>query len=198
MPDVPRTLSPTRGAASLLVEALLVILAGAAFALAANRISPRGLALGRDYFPPASIPTAVPAANTLAVARGLQVIDGPRIGQLFRDPGYQSGAIVFVDAREDQHYRERHIPGAYAFDRYHPEQHLLSVVPACMAAQQIVVYCSGGTCEDSVFAALMLRDAGIPAEKLFVYVGGITEWMAAKLPVETGPRGSGNLQEHAP
>jgi hypothetical protein len=39
----------------------------------------------------------------------------------------------------------------------------------------------------------MLRDAGVPREALFVYAGGITEWKAGGLPVESGVRGSGQL-----
>jgi rhodanese-related sulfurtransferase len=61
-----------------------------------------------------------------------------------------------------------------------------------------VVYCNGGECEDSEFAAIMLRDAGVPREMLFVFAGGIVEWKAAGLPVETGPRGSGQLLQRPP
>ena len=55
--------------------------------------------------------------------------------------------------------------------------------------------CNGGTCEDSEFAALSLRDAGVPSNKLFVYIGGFAEWVTNGLPVELGPRKSGRLQE---
>jgi rhodanese-related sulfurtransferase len=68
------------------------------------------------------------------------------------------------------------------------------VLPACLAAQKIVVYCTGGKCEDSEFAAGTLLEAGIPAAKISVYIGGITEWTAAKLPLETGTRKSGMLK----
>ena len=69
-----------------------------------------------------------------------------------------------------------------------------TVLPVCLAAQKVVVYCTGGACEDSEFAALMLRDAGVPRENVYVYVGGITEWIANGLPVETGARGSGQMK----
>jgi rhodanese-related sulfurtransferase len=58
---------------------------------------------------------------------------------------------------------------------------------------KVVVYCSGGECEDSEFAAIMLRDAGVPRDILFVYAGGILEWKATGLPVETGARLSGEI-----
>jgi len=68
------------------------------------------------------------------------------------------------------------------------------VLPACLGALQVVVYCTGGQCEDSEFAAIMLRDAGIQRQNLFVYPGGINEWSALKLPVELGARKSGQLK----
>jgi rhodanese-related sulfurtransferase len=61
----------------------------------------------------------------------------------------------------------------------------------CLAAEKIVVYCAGGDCEDSRFAAILLRDAGVAPEKLFVYSGGLHAWTAAGLPVESGERRSG-------
>ncbi len=65
-------------------------------------------------------------------------------------------------------------------------------------AERVVVYCNGGNCEDSELAASLLRDAGIPAEKLQVYLGGFTEWEAQGMPVEIGVRSSGQLREVKP
>jgi len=201
---------------NVLLEALLVVVVGAAFALAANRISPRGLALSRNYFPAgthnlvAVAPTAgrgPNAAGTNAAAlspaellaaelkeKGLQLIDQHKAVQFFRDPRRQQGAVVFVDARDEQRYRAGHIPGAYEFDPYRPEKYFDTVLPVCQAAEQIVVYCNGGDCDDSETAALLLRDVGIANQKLMVYGGGIKAWTANNLPVELGDRNSGNLR----
>jgi len=118
--------------------------------------------------------------------------------QLFRDVRYEQGLVVFVDARDDAHYQAGHIPGAWQFNHYRAENYLDAVLPVCLNAQQVVVYCTGGECEDSEFAAIMLRDAGVPGEKLFVFTGGFTEWAGNKLPVETGARLSGQLLDHKP
>jgi rhodanese-related sulfurtransferase len=126
--------------------------------------------------------------------KGLQVMDGSQTAQLFHNPRFQSNLIVFIDARDEEHYRQGHIPGAYEFDPYHPEKYFDTVLPVCQKAEQIVVYCNGGDCDDSESAALLLRDVGIPNQKLFVYGGGITEWTTNSLPVETGARNSGNLR----
>ncbi len=191
-------------------EALFVAVIGAVFAFGANLVSPRGLALTRNYFP-AGINRPVPAArnvaNTNAPASspaqllavrlkelGLQWVDGHQAAQLFHDPRFKQGSIAFIDARDEQHYGEGHIPGACEFDPYHPEKYFATVLPVCQAAEQIVVYCNGGDCDDSESAAITLRDVGIANRKLFVYTGGITEWTTNGLPVEIGGRNSGNLR----
>jgi len=195
----------------LLLEAALVSLVGGALALAANGLSPQGLKLDRDYFPgstkiqpaPGTAPTTgisrtnkpAPTANELLAARlkqnGLQLIETDEVLKLFHDPRREQGLVVFVDARPDANYQAGHIPGAFQFDHFHPENYLAAVLPVCLAAQQIVVYCHGGDCVDSENAALMLsHDAGIAKEKLFVYGGGITEWTDRGLPVESGARKS--------
>ena len=195
----------------VMLEAVLVAGMGTAVAFMANGLSPRGLKLTRDYFPgssrtgagvlPATITVkggspAQPSAAEMALARlrekGLQVVDGKQAREMFEDPRFAQGAIIFIDARNDEHYQQGHIPGAWPFDRYHPENYLPTVLPACQLAQQVVVYCTGGDCEDSEFAALFLRDsAQIPGEKLFVFAGGWTEWTERGLPMETGGRKSG-------
>ena len=198
----------------IILEALLISVAGLVFGLAANSISPKGLRLNRDYFPTgqshataaitsnaAPIPTAPsvtnPSVTTLPNAtaqrlqqRGLQVVSSQEALDAFKDPRYQQGLIVFIDARDDAHYAAGHIPNAWQFDHYHPDSFLPGLLPLCIGANKVVVYCTGGECEDSEFAAVMLRDAGVPAPSVYVYTGGITDWKAQGRAIETGIRGS--------
>lgn len=181
----------------VLVEAAVVAVVGAVIAFAANAISPRGLALARNYFPSTTGESVRPPLMPLVAgikANGLQWVDGDRAVRLFKDPAFREQRILFIDARDEEHYREGHIPGAYEFDPYHPEKEIATVLPLCQGAEKIVVYCTGGDCEDSQFAAIALRDAGIPNLKLFVFAGGIGEWMTNGLPVETGGRNSGAMR----
>ncbi len=123
---------------------------------------------------------------------------GNAVVELFHDLRYEQGLVILVDARDDAHYQAGHIPGAWQFDHYHPEQYLPAVLPVCLNAQKVVVYCTGGACEDSEFAAIMLREAGVPRDSLFVYTGGITEWMTNGQPLESGARGSGVVVRRKP
>lgn len=180
-------------------EAILLAIAGTLFALAANALSPRGLKITRDYFPAAPITrTNIATGADPLLARmqqlGLNLAASNEVARLFRDPGYEQGLIVFVDARNDHAYQSGHVPGAWQLDRYRPENYLPTVLPLCMNAQKVVIYCSGGQCDDSEFAAVMLRDAGVPADNILVYGGGISEWTNG-MPFEVGVRGSGHIIE---
>jgi rhodanese-related sulfurtransferase len=187
-------------AKKVFVEALCVAVVGAAVAFTANQISPRGLTLTRNYFPaknsPRAIVTLTPEQRLAERVKrnGLQLVNKNQAVNLFHDPRFKQNTVVFVDARDESNYQKGHIPGAYEFDPYHPDKYFTAILPICRAAEQIVVYCTGGDCDDSETAAILLRDVGIANRKLFVYGGGITEWTTNNLPIETGARNSGNLR----
>ncbi len=198
----------------VLLEALVVAAVGAAVAFAANAVSPRGLKLTRDFFglnvkvahpqtaggltnSAASWGTNAPSLHALLAARlrekGISLVDSNEVIRLFDDPRCQQNLVLFVDAREDEYYQKGHIPGAYQLDYYRPENYLASLLPLCQLAEQIVVYCNGGNCEDSEFAATFLLSAQVPKEKLQVYGGGFHEWQTNRLPIEVGQRLSGQI-----
>lgn len=191
----------------IFAEACGVALAGILLALAANRVSPRGLSLTRDYFPSlAADPGSAPAVGQSSVnpvtarlrERGFQVITGDELLALFRDPRHVREQVVIVDARGDEHYQRGHIPGAFQFDHYRAADFLPVVLPVCRTAEKIAVYCTGGDCEDSEHAVALLVQAGIPRERLWISPGGMAEWSARRNPIETGPRLSGIIQPAAP
>jgi rhodanese-related sulfurtransferase len=194
---------------ALLLEAGLVTAIGAVLALAANELSPRGLTLNRNYSPGGALTAVRTASSGLETngqsmaqqlerqlaTEGLQLAGGNRAVEMFHSSLQDQGAVIFVDARDDEHYQAGHIPGAFQLDHFHPERYLALTLPACQAAQKIVVYCKGGNCEDSEQTAIFLRDAGIPRDRLFVYTGGFDEWTANHLPVEMGERNTGAVEK---
>jgi len=196
-----------------LQEGALVAVVGAALAFAANALSPRGLQLSKNYFPGSGLMSPTPATSTnvpsaaaattnvpyeLLSARlradGLQLADSNQVVQFFRDPRREQDGVIFIDARDDEHYQAGHIPGAYLFNRYHEENYLTNVLQPLQIAEQIIFYCNGGDCDDSEHTALYLREGmKIPKEKVFVYGGGMQEWATNNLPIELGARNSGQL-----
>ena len=200
-----------------LKESLVITIIGVVFALAANKLSPRGLSLTRNYFPqspsssrlqPPHTPTTQEPTNADATLprrgsssplqarlaeKGLQSISHQKAVQLYRDVRFAQGLIVFVDARDDKHFQAGHVPGAHQFDHYRMENYVQDVLAICQAAEQVVVYCNGGDCEDSVFAATDLLELGVAGAKLLIYEGGINEWKRDKMPIETSHRPSENV-----
>ncbi len=197
-PTDPKPSDRRRKVKKTLLEAVIVAVVGSVLALAANTISPRGLTLAKNYFPGATNgAVSAPVLPLLAgiKQKGLQWLDGRQAAQLFKDPRFQQQMIVFLDARDPEHFQQGHIPGAYEFDPYHAENYFADVLPVCQTAEQVVVYCNGGDCEDSQFAAVALRDAGIANQKLFVFAGGMPEWTLLGMPVETGGRNGGKRRD---
>jgi rhodanese-related sulfurtransferase len=198
---------------SLFLEGLAVALIGLGLAFAANALSPRGLQLSRDYFPTdtqvrsgsgsptssaaGSVSNAPSSAELLAQklkALGVRYIGSNEVVALFHDPRAAADVVTFIDARNEEHYSQGHIPGAFLLDYYRPQDHLVAVLPAAQAAEAVVVYCNGGSCEDSQLTTLLLNDAGVPPDKLQIYLGGFAEWETNGLPVEVGERRSGQLR----
>jgi len=203
-----------RKAGNVLWEVLAIGAAGIILGLVGNSVSPRGLVLTRDYFflaQPAATNTTTNALaggttngasaaqilEALLRSEGLRLADSNLVAQLYADPRRAQDLVVFIDAREDKFYKEGHIPGAYELDYYHPEPYFPTVMPVCAIAEQVVVYCNGGDCEDSRHAAQMLGSMGIAKDKLLVYAGGIREWERNRLPVEVGERKSGQMRAEA-
>jgi rhodanese-related sulfurtransferase len=205
-----------RACREILLEAAMVGLVGGLLAFAANAVSPRALRLTADYFPaPPKPPQTGSAGRSLAQATagtrtvsprelvaeqakawGLQSLSSNEVSQLFRDPGYVLEKTIFVDARPKQEYESGHIPGAYEFYRFYAADYVGIVLPACSAAEKIVVYCLSAECDEALHAAVSLRDAaGVSNQKLFVYLGGFAEWATNNFPVERGARNSGELNK---
>ena len=212
--EAPTARRPSASGVSVLKQALVVALVAFGLALLANQLSPRGIALTRDYFPtvgattvgapdPAAAATSPAAALGDALVPGLES-DGVKSADaksavlFFNDARREMGLIIFVDARADQSYAEGHIPGAWQLDRFYPEKYLPDLLLACAVAETVVVYCNGGECEDSVFATRLLLGAGVPAGRLRVFMGGLKEWSALGQPVESGARNSGVLKGGKP
>ena len=89
-----------------------------------------------------------------------------------------AGTITAVDALDDAHYADGHIPGAK-----HCDYEKMS--PNCLPpdkATPLVFYCAGGMCPVSKMAANTAVESGYT--KVAVYEGGIKGWKAAGLPVE--------------
>ena len=202
-----------------LVEFVVIAGVGLVIGLIANAFNRDGLDLSENYFrrpavsprpsptpppltttatDPANHGTAPPPERDPLVARiedelGLQAVTHDEAVETFEDPYRLDGVYLFIDARDDEHYLDGHIPGAVQMDHYHKDRYLPAVLEACAAASRIIVYCEGGECEDSEFATRILLEAGVDWGLLHIYAAGYAAWTEAGLPVEIGPRDSGDI-----
>jgi len=134
--------------------------------------------------PPTAESAATDAVKQRLAEKGLATVTFDEVKALFEDPMYQYGAYVFVDARNDERFAEGHIPGALQLDHYHVERYIGAVLEQIPGKLKVIVYCTGGSCEDSEFAAMDLVYSGVPASQLAVYLGGIEEWKARGMPLQ--------------
>ena len=103
---------------------------------------------------------------------------------------HDQGAL-FLDARRTSVYEQGHIPGARPFSVW--ESDIDDKVNKLFAERSdpkdqnlpIVVYCSGGDCEDSHMLAQKLW--GIQFNNVYVYKDGFPDWQKRAEPVHTGP-----------
>lgn len=121
------------------------------------------------------------AANALAdtapaKVAGASTIDA-QMAKLLHDKG-----IVFVDARDDAHFKEGHIPGAKHLsvkDEGFTEANLSAIAPK---NKPVVFYCTGVTCMASSMAAQKAVEWGWST--IYYFRGGLTQWKTSGLPVE--------------
>lgn len=163
---------------------------GLCVAIIANFLSPRGLSLSRDYFP-AAIPDETPKPPVIvenptpAPTHEFATATRAEVEAFTRDSRFVTQKFVLIDARNVANYQAGHIPGALQYDHFRPTDNIAQIAPACLAAEKIILYCHGGTCEDSIFAARLLVGYGVPAARLAIYEKGIEDWRAANLPVQS-------------
>jgi rhodanese-related sulfurtransferase len=98
--------------------------------------------------------------------------------------------VLFLDARRTSVYEQGHIPGARTFSVW--ESDIDDKVRKLFdersdprdQALPIVIYCSGGDCEDSHMLAQKLW--GIQFNNVYVYKDGFPDWQKHDAPVHTG------------
>jgi molybdopterin/thiamine biosynthesis adenylyltransferase/rhodanese-related sulfurtransferase len=87
-------------------------------------------------------------------------------------------ASVFVDVREEDEWREGHIPGAVHVPRGFLESRIEQVAPD--RSVPVVLYCAGGS--RSAFAAKTLEELGY--ENVVSLAGGFTDWKRNGFPTQ--------------
>lgn len=154
----------------------IIILVGISVTLAmvVNFLSPKGIALIGQWDTSKGVITASPTGSE----EGLQEIDSvARAKEIF-----DSGKVLFVDARSPDNYADGHIPGAVSLPVGQFDDLIGSFLDRHSPDQPIVTYCSGRTCEDSHHLAELL--SGLGFDNVRVFIDGFPGWEAEGYPIE--------------
>ncbi len=202
----------------MLVETVIVAVVSLGIGLGANAINEDGLKLSKNYFErprPVPAPPVPPASRESPAAGSTQAAADPAqapanaaaqrlqaagigiahihdVKEMLASPLFGSTHFL-IDARDDEHYQDGHISGAYQLDHYRADRYLPTLLPLLLPAEKIILYCNGGECEDSELAAMDLIQQGISHSRISVYLEGYQEWVSRQELVEKGERGSGNI-----
>jgi len=102
---------------------------------------------------------------------------------LYEDPPY----VMVIDARSKAHYEEGHIPGSFLLDHYHQDRYIEELKPVLEESAIIVIYCTGGDCEDSIFLSnSLVYHHGVEKEKIYIFEGGVEVWEGLAFPMKEG------------
>lgn len=164
----------TAGISALLLKALCIVLVGAGAGLAYNALSDAGI--------PLHTPDHLAATEVIGWELHLQ---GLRATLRDAKRAFDRKNAVFVDARSSYAYAAGHIPGAinYLGNDYAPDvEKMLSDLPR---DTEIIAYCSGGSCMNSVkIARLLIEKYGFTRARAFY--DGWPAWVSAGYPVQKG------------
>ena len=159
--------------------------APAAIPSAAPAFVPRGVPTGVPAEPAKAAPAPAASSKTFAPHpdRASVEIGTDEAEQLFREKR------LFLDARRTSAYADGHIPKARSFPVW--ESDIADRVKTFYEEgldqnAPIVIYCSGGDCEDSHMLAEKLYMVGF--NNLLVYKDGFPGWQKRALPAVKGPK----------
>ncbi|MCP4593473.1 MAG: rhodanese-like domain-containing protein [bacterium] len=183
-------------------EAIVLAMIGAGLGLAGNMVRARPLPLGEDHFKMRTAGSRGAGIEGAGAETGEGQADGPIANpgiveisldqaiDYFSSPDYLPGTsdtrYLFIDARDDEAYEEGRISGAVQVDHYRKQEYLPDVLPIVEQVEQVIVYCNGGKCEDSILVAMDLLELGVPAERILLFKDGWEAWLGAGLDIETG------------
>ncbi len=181
-----------RDAVALLVIAAVAAAVSNALAGPERRLRWLGSYAESPATGPAPAPSPAPAGAPGAAAEGRVFAPHPKTPwvEISGEDAvalYARGDVLFLDARRTSVYRDGHIRGARSIAVWEADAE--DKVKALFAegrdqSAPIVVYCSGGDCEDSHMLAQKLYFVGF--DNVLVYRDGFPDWQKRGMPVARG------------
>ena len=142
---------------------MFIVLLALCLGTLANRVSPHQLPWTQNW---------TTRVHDAVISAGLQVVDLATVTKMV-----SRGSGFILDARSFASYGEGHLPGAFSLPASSAEQSFPEIEPMLAPDTEILVYCSGEQCEDSMDLGTFLLQQGFT--NVSVFVGGYAEWSKA-------------------
>ncbi len=144
-------------------------------AFGVNYFSPNGIALVGQWDTSQGVVSA--REKNAVILDELQIDDITHAKAL-----YDSGKVLFVDARSMEDFTDGHIKGAVSLPVGQYDEHIDAFLERYDLDYPMVLYCSGRTCEDSHHLAQLLMERGYM--NLSVMIDGLPGWRAEGYPID--------------
>ncbi|MHC5111993.1 MAG: rhodanese-like domain-containing protein [Planctomycetota bacterium] len=113
---------------------------------------------------------------------GFTLITVDELVYVVGDPDRDEGAVLIVDVRAERPYSEGHLEGAIRCYHFEGEDCVDSLLEDALQAEQIVVYCNGGECDDSKVMYKLFLARGVREDAMRLFAGGWAAWVNAEMP----------------
>jgi len=110
---------------------------------------------------------------------GIRIAELPEAEQIVND-----GIHFIFDARSAEYFEEGHLPMAMSLPETEFDDKFLEIAPMLIPEQEIMVYCSGADCDESLQVSKYLVEQGFT--NVILFKSGYESWVEAGLPVEEG------------
>ena len=154
-------------------EIFIIVLTSIIFALVFNYFSPNGIALLGEWDTNKGVISAVTKKDKETKNKEITL---KKAKELYNQN------FVFVDARDLNSYNQGHIKNAVSFPYYQFDRFIDDFIDKFPLETNIVTYCTGRECRDSINLAHFLYDAGY--ENIFIFIDGFLVWKESGMPCE--------------
>ena len=168
-PPSPSPATPQRGERRLAVRVVVVLAVGVGLGLIANLIPTIGIDFIGDWDN---------YIERQAESGGFKVIDLPTTRTMV-----DAGETIIFDARAMKDFKAGHLPGALPWPSKQKLEHA-DAYGFLTPQMSVLVYCTGGECDESRQVAEVIKQMGVT--NIYIFVDGYRAWTQAGYAVEKG------------
>jgi len=150
----------------IILRSLLIMFLGAAIGLGVNAVRTTGLPW--VYVPPEELSIEGVKVRLVDEKEAVRFLDDPE--------------TVFVDARTEEDYRERHVRSAVFLPEQDVEERFLAVQSLMPEDGHLILYCYGPECDMAEKVAQFLAQNGY--KNMMIMTAGFRAWERAGYPME--------------